>query len=65
MFQKIKLGSLGHSSHLQNSRHGDFTPLKNDPRTEGQHVFRRLVSKGHHALIKHGIGRGTINRRGG
>jgi hypothetical protein len=65
MLQRIKLGSLGHSPHIQNPHHGDFAPLKNDPRREGQHVFRGLVSKGHHAMVKHGIGRGTINRRGG
>jgi hypothetical protein len=65
MLQKIKLGSLGHSPQPINTHHGDYTPLKNDPRSEGQPVFRGLVSKGHHAMVKHGIGRGSINRRGG
>jgi len=64
MLQKVKLGSLGHSPQLQN-HHGDFAPLKNDPRLVGQHVFRGIISKGPLSFVKHGIGRGSINRRGG
>lgn len=65
MRQNSKLGTLGHAPQAPEDKHGDFVPMKHDPRIAGQHVFRGLVSKGHHAMVKHGIGRGTINRRGG
>jgi hypothetical protein len=65
MLQKKSLGTLGHAPQAPDNKHGDLAHMKHDPRTAGQHVFRGLVSKGHHSMIKHGIGRGTINRRGG
>lgn len=65
MDHSSKPGSLGHAPQAPADKHGDNALLRHDPRTHGQHVFHGLVSKGHHSMVKHGIGRGTINRRGG
>lgn len=63
MIHSSSLGTSSHAPQAPKAKKG-VPAMKHDPRTEGQHVFRGLVSKGHHAMLKHGIGRGTINGRG-
>jgi len=64
MIHSSSLGTSSHAPQAPKAKNGVPAMMKHDPRTDGQHVFRGLVSKGHHAMLKHGIGRGTINGRG-